>query len=473
MTGRFLKLFELSSNLYAPGVPVIVKAGVLLKDTETDTLLVQLKFQSLSPLTVKAVKVYINVFDISGKELGAVPEYQYLDLSVSNGSCFGSDKAIIIPDNVARSFAVDNIEIVLENGEIKKEHQPFENLVKLEALSSVLKNEELRKQYRLATNKSARYVPVEKNDIWCCACGTWNSGDICANCKAAKKDIFESFDIASLTKMMQERLTEEEREYEALKEKKLAEENEKKTELKKRKRKRIVLTLVAILFLILSCTIYIQIDKSKDYEAGEKALVEKQYDVAVSIFSSLGNYKDSNDKVKESKYNYAMDLIDSKHYAEAKDILLDINGYKNSSVYIDLMEHGINYIYKYTNKSIEKYMWVKTEINSDGTRGLCAYKGIVTGKNSYGDRDFIVDEQFKLWEIHDGKYYMTSDGESPYSLYYNYDIWTIGGNWESISAESHNNTTGDVSTYNESWTLIEGAEAENIEKLFVEALKTE
>lgn len=94
MAERFEKLFSLPSNLYSEISPVIVVAGSLLKDTETERMIVQLKYHSVSDKMIKAIKIDISAFDVAGKEVEGVADYQYLDLNVHNGQEFGSNKAM-------------------------------------------------------------------------------------------------------------------------------------------------------------------------------------------------------------------------------------------------------------------------------------------------------------------------------------------------------------------------------------------
>ena len=104
MAERFEKLFSLPPNLYSKGSPVIISAGSLLKDTETGKIIVQIKFHSVSFTHIKALKIDIAAYDVSGKEIEGVNDYQYLDLKINNGEEFGSNKAIVLPNTVARSF---------------------------------------------------------------------------------------------------------------------------------------------------------------------------------------------------------------------------------------------------------------------------------------------------------------------------------------------------------------------------------
>ena len=55
MSERFSRIFSLAENLYSEGSPIIIKAGALLKDNETNMLIAQLKMQSISDKMIKLV----------------------------------------------------------------------------------------------------------------------------------------------------------------------------------------------------------------------------------------------------------------------------------------------------------------------------------------------------------------------------------------------------------------------------------
>lgn len=107
MSERFIRLYELQNNLYSTGSPVIVSAGALLKDTQTNNIIVQLKFHSVCVTPIKALQAGIAAFDIAGKEIEGVDEYQYLDLNIQNGYEFGSNKAIVMPDVAHALFQLE------------------------------------------------------------------------------------------------------------------------------------------------------------------------------------------------------------------------------------------------------------------------------------------------------------------------------------------------------------------------------
>ena len=66
MSERYVKVFTCDENLYSENAPVIIRAGALLKDTETGRMIAQLKLQSIS-------KTYGPVRTLIGSELTTDP----------------------------------------------------------------------------------------------------------------------------------------------------------------------------------------------------------------------------------------------------------------------------------------------------------------------------------------------------------------------------------------------------------------
>ena len=198
MADRFERLFKLPNNLYSAGFPILISAGALLKDTQSGSIIVQLKFQSVSSLSIKALKVKLSSYDITGKEIEGIVEYQYLDLCISNGQSFGSNKAIVLPNNVTRSFKISGMDAVFANGTSQTATMPLSELPNLIPLGSSLKDPELIKQYRLTVNDEANYAPRILNELWGCSCGVWNNARVCANCGASQENTMSAYDLTAL-----------------------------------------------------------------------------------------------------------------------------------------------------------------------------------------------------------------------------------------------------------------------------------
>lgn len=216
MAERFEKLFSLSPNLYVDGSPVVLTAGALLKDTQTGSVITQLKFLSVSNQKIIALKIAINAFDISGNLLNKVDEYQYLDLDIRNGDFFGENKAIVMPENITRTIKIRKITVVHENGEYSIDGAELAPMEQQERLSATL-NRELLEQYRMDANTSGEFVPRSINHLWLCACQTPNAKNTCAKCGAKKDAVFGALDIEELRNRLgvrreqQNRIAEEEK----------------------------------------------------------------------------------------------------------------------------------------------------------------------------------------------------------------------------------------------------------------------
>lgn len=84
MEERYGRLFTLPVNLYCENSPTIISAGALLKDNVKGRVLVHLKIRSISPKTIKAVKVKVYPLDTVNKPLGEDVVFEYLLISVLN-----------------------------------------------------------------------------------------------------------------------------------------------------------------------------------------------------------------------------------------------------------------------------------------------------------------------------------------------------------------------------------------------------
>lgn len=240
MGDRFETLYKLKNNLYRDASPIIVSAGYLLKDNKTESIITQMKFQSVTKRTIQAVKISINAFDVSGKEIVGVDDYQYLDLNINNGDCFGENKAIIMPDSVTRSIKIKELTVIYSDGDniIISGNDLFE-IGNFDKLEFELKNAELIKQYQIDTATSGIFIPKEIGKLWLCTCGTINSEDTCTTCKSNKSEIFSAYNSALLEKHLTARLSKEQEEQqkqivleESLRKQKAQKESEHKKKIK-------------------------------------------------------------------------------------------------------------------------------------------------------------------------------------------------------------------------------------------------
>lgn len=336
MSERYTRLYSLPENQYALGAPLLIVAGALLKDNQTQKTLAQLKFRNLSNKKISAVKIVIDAFDISGKVLEGVVEYQYLDLNIARGNAFGQKQAVALPNAVTRSFTAKCAEVVFSDGTAWKatEDVRWNSLPAQETIENRLGR--LSAQYRRDTSTLAKYALLECDDLWLCACGAINHKEEieCYCCYSRKMKLQEAMELEGLQKRNAD--------YEKAETEK-AEKQAAADAAHRAKTTKFAIIAVAVIFIIYSVLLLITkviIPNSKYNDA--VALVDAgQYVEAIAAFEALDGYKDSATKIAEcntaildGKYNGAIALMNAGKYSEAISVFEAIEGYKDSEAKI-------------------------------------------------------------------------------------------------------------------------------------------
>lgn len=284
MSERYSKLFSLLENLYTEGSPVIIAAGALLKDNQTGRVIAQLKLRNISSKKIKAATVSLSLMNTVGNPLGESVRYEYLDLSSTRDTDFGSKSAIPLPDASTRSFSVAVVEVIFTDNSVWNANDAtWETLKSPEALTSRL-DSEMVKQFRIEYGSGAKNFLLEQKDLWYCVCGTVNHREEkeCHSCRKAICDL-RGIDLDALEEHKEQRVAREREQ--AARETAVARE-------KARKIKKIALPIVAVVvvFLLLLNPVIIPSVKYWDAEMlsnrGETAK-------AAIAFDKLGSFRDS------------------------------------------------------------------------------------------------------------------------------------------------------------------------------------
>ncbi len=154
----------------------MIIAGALLKDNQTGEVLAQLKFKNISIKNIKAIKVAIDAFDISGEKIEGVPEYQYLDLDEYRDAEFGHKSAIRLPENTTRTFVprVTGVFYADNTSWHPRMDASWEPIRVQQKLEEVIKDNEIKKQYEIETGVRCTYSPLKASGLWFCTCGAIN-----------------------------------------------------------------------------------------------------------------------------------------------------------------------------------------------------------------------------------------------------------------------------------------------------------
>lgn len=332
MADRFQKLFSLENNLYIENSPIVISAAALLKDTKSGNIVVQIKFKSVSKKNIKGVKISLHAYDVSGKEINGVDDYQYLDLNIPNGQSFGSSKAIVMPETTTRSFDIKSLTVIFADSSIWEIASPdFVAIPNAKPLNCELENEEIIKQYQIVTTNKANYIPNTFLNLWTCCCGEVNSEKYCTKCGTNKNDTFSKYNITILTEAMNLRLYREKEEQLELERKTVEEQKEKRLKNRRTIKKCILGTSICIGIVLLLFTIKLLFGNMINYNIAISAMEKGKYDKAIEIFTNLKDYKNSTDKLTETKYLLAEDYVSSEKYEEAYKGFLELKDYKDSA----------------------------------------------------------------------------------------------------------------------------------------------
>ncbi len=190
----YTRLYKFQEQYYAQGAPLIITNGALLKDGN-QRVLAQIRFRNISYKEIIAVKISIKAFDSFGTSLDGIDEFQYSDIYIQHGVCYGDNVPIYLPNAATRKVNVQCTTVLFDDGSIWKNEKsvwkavPFQEQLSLKG--------ELLEEYRELTSKASCYEPKEFKDIWFCSCGdiSYISDDACCGmCGVSKKTIFESLD---------------------------------------------------------------------------------------------------------------------------------------------------------------------------------------------------------------------------------------------------------------------------------------
>lgn len=323
MNDRFSKLFSIPSNLYTENSPLLITAGVLLKDNSTQKILVQLKLKNLIEKNIIALNVSINGYSLTNELTDNITNYQMLDFNAGYRVEFGQKSPIFLANNNTRSYTIRINEVVFADKttwicDDDAEWLPIPEQLKL---SEYFKDQEISEQYKRETNKSAVFRPTEYKDLWLCCCGSINKNDKthtgCSSCVTQKDKIFKCLDIETLKNNNASYKLE------------LSKQQEKeKAETTKKKRKIILLSsisVIIIIMLIITFSISNSIQANK-YEHAINLLEQENYAEAISVFSDLNHYKDS------YEMKYAISYYQNNEICDCIQSLMNTYNYNASRV---------------------------------------------------------------------------------------------------------------------------------------------
>lgn len=383
MSERYSKLFSLPENLYAEGSPVIIAAGALLKDNQIGRVIAQLKLRNISSKTIKAATVSLLPLNTVGKPLGEAVRYEYLELSSTRDTDFGSKSAIPLPDASTRSFSVAVAEVIFTDNSVWNANDAaWETLKSPEALTSRLDGE-MVKQFRIEYGSGAKNFFLEQKDLWYCVCGAVNRREetICHSCRKPIYDL-RNIDLEALKESKEQRVARE------------REQAAKKAAATQKNIKVLATVLVvAAVFFIVASFVNDAIKKNNAYNEAALLMEQGKYEEAIQAFSALDGYKDSAEQIQSAKNSIA-DMERATEYDRAIQLLESGKSENENEAYYLLMELGD---YQDAKNLLTHFTYVC--IASDNTRYEYDSSGNLVEKD-YGSSSHLYEYEngHVVWE---------------------------------------------------------------------------
>lgn len=332
MAERYSRLFSLPENLYTEGSPLVIAAGALLMDNQTGQVLAQLKLRSISSKVIHAVKLLVIGTNRAGDEL-CREEYVYEGINAARDTSFGSREAVRLSDANVRCFTVQLLSVSFSDGSRYiggvADWKPLPNPADL---NQRLFDAELLRQYRLETSNLSRFVPMETQDLWFCACGEINRrGESCHRCDQTLEQCKKYLNVDLLRENKNLRLNGE-----AVQ----AALDEAKRQSRGKIVKRILLVLLPLVLIagiafgaqkLLARRDAVYAEANRLYSVGE-------YADAALLFDKLRHFKDSEDMAAKAKkadaeiasYNRAKKLFDNERWDDAYDAFTALGDFDDS-----------------------------------------------------------------------------------------------------------------------------------------------
>ena len=175
---------------------------------------------------------------------------------------------------------------------------------------------------------------------------------------------------------------------EEIERRKRIESEEKRKEKTKRDRVKKTIMIFAILIIagiFITIQIISSLDKKNQYEYANQLIVEKKYNDAISVFTELQNYKDSEDKILEVYYLQGKECVEKNDLITARSFFEKADGYGDSETYIyeSYYREGISYVENENyEKAIESFGKCENYRDSKSYLSYCALKLVPFDKKS-------------------------------------------------------------------------------------------
>ena len=179
---RYQRLFQLPGNLYVAGSPVVIAAGALTKDTQTDRVFIQIKAKSIVEKAIKAIIVELSGYDVSKNKIEETIRHEYLDLDLKFNGEYGSKVPVYLDNSSVRSFSLKNIKVIFaDDNSFEADFSSARAIPAQEELGTVYDDDQVF-QFKNLFGEDKKYLPAVHDDLFLCSCGSVNRTELCGSC---------------------------------------------------------------------------------------------------------------------------------------------------------------------------------------------------------------------------------------------------------------------------------------------------
>ena len=305
---RYERINACNRSIYMHASRVIVCAQAILKDNKTGGLIAQVKYQNISSNLISALFVDVFCYDVTGKLVEEIVDFQYLDLCVKRDEFFGSQIPIKLSNLTTRKIEINVKQVIYQNTE--KWMCEGEDTIAIPNLEVLSSDVEIMNQAKIEFGSKAKYQYQDVDDLWLCTCGAVNhdSETRCHLCNVLKIKL-EQTPVATIEAKMKERIAE------LNAAKRLAEEKQRAEELVKREKIEKSLRVILPIFLIFVIMVIAVVTKpSRVIAKAQRLSREGQYVQALIELRKLSQPEKTSDVYEEIRVLYeqqVQDLIDA------------------------------------------------------------------------------------------------------------------------------------------------------------------
>ena len=346
--------------------PVLLHSYALTKNNTNNSIFLQCKFENIADKPIKAMNIAVKCSDVSHQELANVDNFPYLDINVQPYTLFGDKTPVALPNNTTRNVRIIPLKVIFSDDTTwentserayelaEYEQQPISSL-------GELADQYKRDLHKICTDSEKHnYLPANVNGFTICGCGkvVLNNTESCPQCGINFQDLLNvndsdklhdhltQYEAAIAEKAQKEQLLEQERLQKAV----LA-----KQKFKTTAKKAGIIGSGVIAIALLGVLTKQVIIPNVQYSNAEHKAQSGEYDKAIQAFTHLGDFKDSSQKVLETKYNWAKDKLAQGDTEGAISLFSMLGDYSDAKAQATEIQNQVQYDKAMLAFQAEKY----------------------------------------------------------------------------------------------------------------------